>query len=72
MAFAEQGITGAVQACGLVDHHPERQAAESAGPWYLPCSTRKPGAAANDVLKGAVQGIAELDHPPGPMNVDFC
>lgn len=24
------------QACGLVDHHPERQAAESAGPWYLP------------------------------------
>ncbi|ESC21772.1 cell division protein FtsZ [Salmonella enterica subsp. enterica serovar Agona str. 0322] len=30
------GYHRAVQACGLVDHHPERQAAESAGPWHLP------------------------------------
>lgn len=35
MAFAEQGSLNC-QACGLSDHYPERQTAESSGPRYLP------------------------------------
>lgn len=35
MAFAEQGITEPSKH-GLSDHYPERQTAESSGPWYLP------------------------------------
>ena len=34
MAFAEQ-VSPSCQACGLADHHPERQTAESAGSRYL-------------------------------------
>lgn len=68
MAFAEQGSLNC-QACGLSDHYPERQTAESSGPRYLLLDAF---GAANDVLKGAVQGIAELITRPGLMNVDFA
>ena len=54
----------------LADHHPQREAAVGAGRRPPRCSM--PSSAANDVLLGAVQGIADLIIRPGMINVDFA
>ena len=54
----------------LADHHPEREAADRAR--AADVTLLDAFKAANDVLQGAVQGIAELITRPGLINVDFA
>jgi len=53
----------------FADHHPEPEAADRARSTTTLLDAFK---AANTVLQGAVQGIAELITRPGLINVDFA
>ena len=70
LALSEQGINELRQVRRLADHDPEPEAADGARRRHRRCSTRS--RSANQVLQGAVQGIAELITRPGLINVDFA
>ena len=67
---AQAGIEELKQERRLADHHPQRQADARCSARTSRCST--PTRAANDVLHGAVRGIAEVINNPGLVNVDFA
>ena len=69
MAFAEQGITELSKHVDSLITIPNDQLLKVLGRGI---SLLDAFGAANDVLKGAVQGIAELITRPGLMNVDFA
>ncbi len=69
MAFAEQGITELSKHVDSLITIPNDKLLKVAGRGI---SLLDAFGAANDVLKGAVQGIAELITRPGLMNVDFA
>lgn len=69
MAFAEQGITELSKNVDSLITIPNDKLLKVLGRGI---SLLDAFAAANDVLKGAVQGIAELITRPGLMNVDFA
>ena len=69
MAFAEQGITELSKHFYLLITIPNDKLLKVLGRGI---SLLDAFGAANDVLKGAVQGIAELITRPGLMNVDFA
>jgi hypothetical protein len=69
-AGRREGIEELQRARRLADHHPQREAAERAGRERF--SLLDAFKAANDVLLGAVQGIADLITRPGMINVDFA
>ena len=69
MAFAEQGITELSKHVDSLITIPNDKLLKVLGRGI---SLLDAFGAANDVLKGAVQGIAELITPPGLMNVDFA
>lgn len=69
MAFAEQGITELSKHVDSLITIPNDKLLKVLGRGISLLDTF---GAANDVLKGAVQGIAELITRPGLMNVDFA
>ncbi len=69
MAFAEQGITELSKHVDSLITIPNDKLLKVLGRGI---SLLDAFGAANDVLKGAVQGIAELITRPGLMNVDFA
>ncbi|MEJ8137110.1 cell division protein FtsZ [Klebsiella pneumoniae] len=69
MAFAEQGITELSKHVDSLITIPNDKLLKVLGRGI---SLLDAFGAANDVLKGAVQGIAELISRPGLMNVDFA
>lgn len=69
MAFAEQGITELSKHVDSLITIPNDKLLKVLGQGI---SLLDAFGAANDVLKGAVQGIAELITRPGLMNVDFA
>ncbi|HID3394409.1 TPA: cell division protein FtsZ [Klebsiella pneumoniae] len=69
MAFAEQGITELTKHVDSLITIPNDKLLKVLGRGI---SLLDAFGAANDVLKGAVQGIAELITRPGLMNVDFA
>ena len=69
MAFAEQGITELSKHVDSLITIPDDKLLKVLGRGI---SLLDAFGAANDVLKGAVQGIAELITRPGLMNVDFA
>lgn len=69
MAFAEQGITELSKHVDSLITIPNDKLLKVLGRGI---SLLDAFGAANDVLKGAVQGIAELITRPGSMNVDFA
>ncbi|MBD3707911.1 cell division protein FtsZ [Klebsiella pneumoniae] len=69
MAFAEQGITELSKHVDSLITIPNDKLLKVLGSWNFLLDAF---GAANDVLKGAVQGIAELITRPGLMNVDFA
>ena len=69
MAFAEQGITELYKHVDSLITIPNDKLLKVLGRGI---SLLDAFGAANDVLKGAVQGIAELITRPGLMNVDFA
>lgn len=69
MAFAEQGITELSKHVDSLITIPNDKLLKVTGRGI---SLLDAFGAANDVLKGAVQGIAELITRPGLMNVDFA
>ena len=69
MAFAEQGITELAKHVDSLITIPNDKLLKVLGRGI---SLLDAFGAANDVLKGAVQGIAELITRPGLMNVDFA
>ena len=69
MAFAEQGITELSKHVDSLITNPNDKLLKVLGRGI---SLLDAFGAANDVLKGAVQGIAELITRPGLMNVDFA
>ena len=69
MAFAEQGITELSKHVDSLITIPNDKLLKVLGRGI---SLLDAFGAANDVLKGAVQGIAELITRPGQMNVDFA
>ena len=68
-SLAEQGIAELQQVRRLADHDPEPEAADRARRRQTLLDAFK---SANQVLQGAVQGIAELITRPGLINVDFA